>query len=52
MPSLEEALKNLYDVVTQLGLEAEPAADACIRLLDQGDVHTIAKSPAQSVTKA
>ncbi len=52
LPSLEEALKNLYDVVTQLGLEAEPAADACIRLLDQGDVHTIAKSPAQSVTKA
>lgn len=51
LPSLEEALKNLFDVVTQLGLEAEPAADACIRLLDQWDLQTTAKSPAPSVTK-
>lgn len=42
--ALEEALKNLFDVLTHLGQEAEPVSHVCMHLLDQLAGQTLAKA--------
>ncbi|MDP2016662.1 hypothetical protein [Hydrogenophaga sp.] len=42
--ALEEALKNLFDVLTHLGQEAEPVSHVCMHLLDQLAGQTPAKA--------
>ena len=50
--ALEEALKNLLDVLTHLGQEAEPVAHVYVHLLDQWTGHAPAKAPAPETAKA
>lgn len=50
--ALNEALKNLFDVVTHLGREADAVAEVCLPLFDQWAGHAHAKNPAPEHAQA
>ncbi|MDP2249449.1 MAG: hypothetical protein Q8K14_03335 [Hydrogenophaga sp.] len=50
--ALEVMMKNLFDVITRLGQEAEPAAEVCMQLLDQMTGQPPARTTASVAVKA